>query len=59
MDGTHKVISGYSLAAGDTISQEDGLAVLKGLMLGPGDFINVNAGVGSAVDVVLSGTVVA
>jgi hypothetical protein len=55
---TNRVISGYSLAAGDTISHEDGLSVLKELRLGPGDFISVNAGTSSAVDCVLTGEVI-
>jgi hypothetical protein len=59
VDGTHKVVSAYSLAAGDTISHEDGLAALKGLMLSEGCVISVNAGTASAVDCVLTGTLTA
>jgi len=53
-DGTHRVISGYSLAANDTLPLRDYLA---GAMLGPGDIIAAYAGTASAVDIVLSGTV--
>jgi hypothetical protein len=49
---THRVISGYSLAAGDTLSLKDYLA---GVCLGPGDQITAQASVTAVVDVVLSG----
>lgn len=55
-DGTHRVIAGYPLAAGDTLPLRD---YLLGVQLGPGDFISVNCSVGSAVDVVLCGVVCA
>src|SRR4051812_38004223 len=38
VDSTHRVVSGYPLAAGDTLDLDS----LRGLMLGPGDFISVN-----------------
>jgi hypothetical protein len=51
VDGTHQIVSGYSLAAGDsTIVTE-----VEGVFLGDSDFISVNAGTGAAVDVMLSG----
>lgn len=53
-DGTHRVISGYSLAAGDTLPLGDYLA---GHMLGPGDFISVTASAATAIDVIISGAV--
>jgi hypothetical protein len=53
-DGTHRVISGYSLAANDTLSLKDYLA---GAMLGPGDAIAAYASATAAVDLVVTGTV--
>jgi len=53
VDGTHRIVSGYSLAAGDTLSLAE---YLSGMLLGAGDAVSVNAGTGSAVDVTLSGT---
>lgn len=51
VDGTHRVMSGYSLAANDsTIVTE-----VEGVWLGDGNFISVNVGTGSAVDATLSG----
>jgi hypothetical protein len=54
-DSTHRIISGYSLAFGDSMSLKD---YLEGTMMGPGDFISVNVGTASLVDVVITGTVV-
>lgn len=53
-DGTHRVISGYSLAGGDTLSLKD---YLSGAMLGEGEAVSVTAGTANAVDVVLTGAV--
>jgi hypothetical protein len=53
-DGTHRIISGYSLAANDTLSLRD---YLMGAMLAEGESVNVQAGTGAAVDVVLTGAV--
>lgn len=53
-DGTHRVISGYSLAANDTLSLHDYLA---SAMLGPGDAITAYAAAAGAVDLVITGTV--
>ena len=52
LDGTHKVVSGYSLAAGDStvVSEVAG-------WLGPGGFISINASAASAVDATLDGLV--
>jgi hypothetical protein len=52
-DGTHRVLSGYSLAAGDSTV----LAELAGVFLGPGDFISAIAGTASVVVLVVSGVV--
>lgn len=52
-DGTHRLISGYSLAAGDTLPLRD---YLGDLCLGPGDFIAVTASTANVVDVILSGS---
>lgn len=53
-DGTHAVISGYSLAAGDTISLRD---YLSGAMLAEAEAISITAGTSSALDVVITGAV--
>lgn len=50
---SNRVISGYSLAAGDTTI----LSELVGLGLGPGDFISTVADTASAVTLVISGLV--
>jgi hypothetical protein len=52
---THRVVSGYSLAAGDsTIISE-----IDGMMLGDGDFVSVNSAAATAIDCVLSGVLFA
>lgn len=51
-DGTHVILSGYSLAAGDTLPLSD---YLEGCCLAPGDSIHAQAGTANAVDVVISG----
>ena len=43
---SNRIVSSYSLAANDTLSLNP---YLGGAMLGPGDFVTVNAGTGSAV----------
>ena len=53
LDGTHRVVSSYSLPANDTLE----LGMLKGAMLGPGDIIGGLAGTASAVVLVVTGTV--
>jgi hypothetical protein len=53
-DGTHRVISGYTIAANDSLSLKD---YIGGHMLGPGDILAAYAGTASAVDIVVSGTV--
>lgn len=53
-DGTHAIISGYGLAAGDTLSLRD---YLGGAMLAAGEAISVTAGTASVVDVVITGAV--
>ena len=53
-DGTHRVVSGYSIAANDTLPLGD---YIGGHMLGPGDIIAGYAGTATAVDLVVSGTV--
>lgn len=53
-DGTHRVISGYSLAANDTLPLN---GYIGGAMLGPGDKIAGYAGTATAVDLVITGTV--
>lgn len=51
---TNKVISAYSIAAGDTLSLND---ILGGMMLGEGDFIAVKAGTANKLNVTLTGAV--
>jgi hypothetical protein len=53
-DGTHAIISGYNLGAGDTLSLRD---YLGGAMMATGEAIAVTAGTASAVDVVITGAV--
>jgi hypothetical protein len=53
LDNTHRVLYNYVLPAGDTLE----LGMLKGAMLGPGDFIGGLAGTASAVVLVVTGTV--
>lgn len=53
-DGTHRVISGYSLAPGGTLGLND---VLGGALLGEGEAVNVQAGLGAVIDVLLTGAV--
>lgn len=50
---TNRVVSGYSLAAGDSTS----IGELAGSFLGTGDFISVNASTGSAVVATITGAV--
>jgi len=52
-DGTHKVVSGYSLAANDTLE----IPGFPGAMLGPGDMIAAYAGTASVVVLAITGTV--
>jgi hypothetical protein len=49
---THRMISAYPLAAGDTLPLAD---FMKDLSLGPGDFITAQASAAGAVVIVLSG----
>lgn len=57
IDGTHQVLSNYSLAAYDTISSEDVLSIVKGAFLDAGAFIAITAGTATAVDYLLTGAV--
>lgn len=56
---SNRIVASYLLAAYDTLSQEDGLAALKGAMLGENQFVSVNVGTASAVVFTATGTVVA
>lgn len=51
VDGTHRVISGYSLAAGDSITVNE----LSGAWMGAGDLLSINAATGTAVDASVTG----
>ncbi|MBN9209369.1 MAG: hypothetical protein J0H96_11985 [Microbacterium ginsengisoli] len=55
VDGTHRVVSGYSLAAGDSTTVTE----IEGCWLGQGDLVSVNASTAAVVDVMLSGLVFA
>lgn len=56
-DGTHKVIpDSYPLAAGDTLSLKD---YIGEVMLGEGDIIAIHPGIANAIDVVITGVVIA
>ncbi|KRE72572.1 hypothetical protein [Arthrobacter sp. Soil762] len=54
VDGTHRVIHAYTLAANDTLPLKD---LIGGAMLGPGDRIAGYSGTATAVDIVVTGTV--
>lgn len=53
VDGTHRVISGYSLAAGDSTTMPE----IVGALLDTGALISMNASAGSAVNYLLTGVV--
>ncbi len=53
-DTTHRVVSGYPLAANDVLALAQFIA---GAVLNSGDFVSVNVSTGAVVDVSLSGTV--
>lgn len=55
VDGSHRVVSGYSLAGGDSTTVTE----VEGVLLGAGDSVSINAGVAASVDVLLSGLVFA
>ncbi|GAB3776826.1 L-lysine 2,3-aminomutase [Nocardioides ginsengisegetis] len=51
VDGTHKVVSGYSLASNDSTT----ISEVVGSWLGAGDKVNVNAAAATAIDCVITG----
>jgi hypothetical protein len=53
VDGTHKIVSSYSLAANDTTK----ITEIEGAMLDAGAFISINASAVTAIDYLLTGTV--
>lgn len=53
VDGTHKVVSAYSLAANDSTK----LTEVEGAMLDAGAFISINASVGASVNYLFTGAV--
>lgn len=53
-DGTHSVVNGYSLAAGDTLSLRD---YVGGAMLATGEAISITTGTANVIDVVITGAV--
>jgi len=53
VDGTHKIVSSYSLAANDTTK----ITEIEGAMLDAGAFISINASTITAIDYLLTGTV--
>lgn len=55
VDGTHRVVSGYSLVAGDTTT----ITEVEGCWLGQGDLVSINTSAATAIDVLLSGLVFA
>src|ERR1700704_648408 len=54
-DGTHRIMSSFALAGGDSLL--DGVKELVGVCLGPGDFVSAIAGTASAVTLVITGAV--
>ncbi|HET6916482.1 MAG TPA: hypothetical protein VFH56_10385 [Acidimicrobiales bacterium] len=55
VDGTHKVISGYTMQPGETVTVDE----LQGMWLGDGDKVSVNAATAAVVDATLTGLVFA
>jgi hypothetical protein len=53
-DGTHKVISGYSLGPGDTLALKD---YIGGAMLAEAEAVSITVGTANVVDVVITGAV--
>lgn len=53
-DGTHRVLTAYSLAAGDSTALKDEVV---GTFLGPGDFISAIASAATSVTFVMTGVV--
>jgi hypothetical protein len=51
-DGTHAVVSGYSLGPGDTLSLKD---YIGGAMLAESEAVSVTVGTANVIDVVLTG----
>lgn len=51
VDGTHKVVSAFPLAANDSTVVTE----VSGMWLGTGDFISVNASAATTVDAVMTG----
>lgn len=49
----NRVVSGYSLAAGDTLTMSD---ILGGALMGPGDFVSLNMSA-TGVSLVMTGAV--
>lgn len=53
VDGTHSVVSGYSLAAGDSTK----IVEVEGALLDTGAFISINAGTAAAINYLITGVV--
>jgi len=51
VDGTHKIVAAYSLAAGDSTV----ITEVENIWLGAGDFISVNASAATSINVLASG----
>lgn len=54
LDGTHRVVAGYSLAAGDSLSLKD---YLGGAFLAEGEFVSVQSGTANVLTMILTGAV--
>jgi hypothetical protein len=55
LDGSHKVLAGYTMQPGETVQVDE----LDGMWLGDGDKVSVNAAAAAAVDATLSGLIFA
>lgn len=53
-DGTHRIVSGFSLPAGESLLLKD---LLGGAFLGEAEFITIQPGTANVLDVVLTGAV--
>src|SRR4051794_7705288 len=56
-DGTHLILSSYSLASNDTISHEDVLAAIKGATLPTGAFLSITAAAANTINYLVTGAV--
>lgn len=59
VDGTHQVLTNYTLAAYDVLTHKDVLSVFDGILLDTGTLLSVTAGTANAVNFLLTGSLAA